>query len=205
MVVTTAGDAPGECRVTREIPLLGICARNSGMGKTTLLTRLLPRLTAGGLRISVVKQTHAGFDLDRPGKDSHRMREAGAAQVLLSAPERWALLTEAPPRPDDERLLEVIAHLDAGLADLILVEGFREAPIPKIEVYRRDCKSPPLAAGDGTIVAIASDAPIPLGAPCFHLDDIEGMACFVRQWLARENAGHHGHSPRRPAAMRRTA
>lgn len=169
-----------------DIPLLGICACASGMGKTTLLTRLLPQLAAQGLRVSVIKQTHAQFDLDRPGKDSYRMREAGAAQVLLSAPARWALLTETPPRMDDGRLLDMLRHLDLTLADLVLVEGFRTAPIPKIEVYRSNCDRQPLALQDGNVIAVAGDARPAIAQPWFPLDDIPGVARHVQQWLARQ-------------------
>lgn len=173
-----------------DIPVLGICARTSGMGKTTLLAALLPQLATLGLRISVIKQTHASWDLDQSGKDSYRMREAGAAQVLLSSPERWALLTETEPRMDDGRLLDMLQHLDPTLADLVLVEGFRAAPIAKIEVYRAGHGHPPLAFEDSHIVALASDTRLAVPLPHFHLDDIPAIARFIQQWLERHQPAH---------------
>jgi molybdopterin-guanine dinucleotide biosynthesis protein B len=173
--------------MTFDIPVLGICAHASGMGKTTLLTALLPLLATQGVRVSVVKQTHSQFDLDRPGKDSFRMRESGAVQVLLSSPERWVLLTETASGQDDCRLLEMIHHLDSDMADLVLVEGFRHAPIPKIEVYRSASRLPPLAVRDADVIAIASDDLLSISRPCLQLDDIQGIARFVTQWLALQN------------------
>jgi molybdopterin-guanine dinucleotide biosynthesis protein B len=180
------------------IPVIGICAHSSGMGKTTLLTALLPVLTARGYRVSVIKQTHADFDLDRPGKDSYRMREAGASQVLLSSPTRWALLTEHDVGMADARLLGLIGHLDADMSDLVLVEGFREAPIPKIEVYRVDCEKPPLAEHDPYIIAVASDSPIAAPVPLIDLDKIKDVADFITGWLAGREPSQEWGLTRRP-------
>lgn len=165
------------------IPVLGICSLSSGMGKTTLLTGLIPLLAGHGIRVSVIKQTHAEFDVDRPGKDSYRMREAGAAQVLLSAPERWVLMTEQALGEDDNRVLQMVQHLDASIADLVLVEGFRHAPIPKIEVYRAAAGKPPLAARDQDIIAIASDMPVLSPAHRLNLNNHGEIVQYIVDWL----------------------
>lgn len=164
-------------------PVLGICAQTSGMGKTTLLTRLLPLLAEYGIRVSVIKQTCDGFDLDRPGKDSHRLREAGAAQVLLSAPQRWALLTENEVDESDDRLLPLIRHLDSRQCDLVLVEGFRHAPVPKIEVYRAAAEVSLLAWDDPHVIAVASDISLPVPVPLLDLNDPAAIARYVVAWL----------------------
>ncbi len=164
-------------------PVLGICAQASGMGKTTLLTRLLPLLAEHGIRVSVIKQTGDGFDLDRPGKDSHRLREAGAAQVLLSAPQRWVLLTENEVDKSDDRLLPLIRHLDSRQCDLVLVEGFRHAPVPKIEVYRAANEVCLLAWDDSHVIAVASDISLPVPVPLLDLNDSAAVARFVVAWL----------------------
>lgn len=164
-------------------PVLGICAQTSGMGKTTLLTRLLPLLAEQGIRVSVIKQTCDGFDLDRRGKDSHRLREAGAAQVLLSAPQRWALLTEDEPDESDDRLLPLIRHLDNRQCDLVLVEGFRHAPVPKIEVYRGAVDIGLLAWHDPHVIAVASDIPLPVSVPLLDLNNSLDIARYVVDWL----------------------
>lgn len=176
-----------------QFPILGICSLASGMGKTTLLARLIPFLGDQGIRVSVIKQTHAQFDVDHPGKDSYRMREAGAAQVLLSSPNRWALMTEETLGESDDRLMQMVRHLDGSMADLVLVEGFRHAPIPKIEVYRANCGKPPLAGQDEHVIAIASDMPVLLQKNRLDLNHPEEIGRFILHWLSekqelRENA-----------------
>lgn len=167
-----------------KIPVLGICAQSSGMGKTTLLEALLPLLAAHGLKVSVIKQTHAEFDVDRPGKDSHRLREAGATQVLLSSENRWVLMTEQKADHSDDRMLDMVRHLDPTLADLVLVEGFRHAPIPKIEVFRPSCGKPLLAPHDPHIIAVASDIAVATSRPVLDLNCAVGIAGFIMTWLA---------------------
>lgn len=168
----------------KNVPVLGICARSSGMGKTTLLAKLIPVLAVYGVKVSVIKQACADFDLDRPGKDSFHLRQAGAAQVLLSSPERWALLTEQQFSNSDDRLMPLIRLLDASQIDLVLVEGFRHAPIPKIEVSRTICAQPLLAWHDSRVIAVACDAPISSPVPTLELNDIKAVADFVLKWMA---------------------
>jgi molybdopterin-guanine dinucleotide biosynthesis protein B len=131
----------------------------SGSGKTTLLTALLPLLIARGLSVSTVKHAHHGFDLDRPGKDSFRHREAGAREVLVASARRWALMHELPaegagvPEP---ALPDLLARLEP--VDLVLVEGFKANPHPKLEVHRPAAGGAPMWPGRDDIVAVASDA-----------------------------------------------
>lgn len=169
------------------IPMLGICAASSGMGKTTLLEALLPLLAAGGVQVAVIKQACAGFDLDRPGKDSHRMRTAGATQVLVSSPDRWVLMTELEPPDranDGANLHELASHFDPELTDLVLVEGYRTAAIPKIEVFRPSRGKPLLAVADPHIVAVASDVELAVHVPRLDLNRPQAVADFVLHWLA---------------------
>jgi molybdopterin-guanine dinucleotide biosynthesis protein B len=126
----------------------------SGSGKTTLLTAVLPLLCRTGLRVSTVKHTHHHFDMDRPGKDSYRHREAGAHEVLVVSGARWALLHElSGPEPD---LPDLLAKLDP--VDLVLVEGYKGHPFPKLEVHRSALGKPPLWPDAPDVIAIASDA-----------------------------------------------
>ena len=170
------------------IPLLGFCAWGSGVGKTTLLTSLIPVLTAHGLRVSVIKHAHHTFDIDHPGKDSYKIRQAGAVQTLLGSRQRWALMTELSridPDRQEPDLFELLAHLDTSVVDLILVEGFKHAPIPKIEVYRPVLEHPMLAEQDPNIVAIAADGHVNTSLPVLDLNDPDAIAAFILGWVKR--------------------
>jgi molybdopterin-guanine dinucleotide biosynthesis adapter protein len=174
-------------------------------GKTTLVERLVAEITARGLTVSTVKHAHHSFDIDRPGKDSHRHRLAGATQVLVSSRQRWALMTENRTGPEPP-LAELLARLDP--VDLVLIEGYKRDRHPKIEARRLATAQSLIAAEDPTIEAIATDAPlgaltdharwnapaadIPAGAhtagaapagaatlPNFDLDDIPAIADFI--------------------------
>lgn len=171
------------------IPLLGFCAWGSGMGKTTLLTNLIPVLTDRGIRVSVIKHAHHKFDIDHPGKDSYRLRESGAVQTLLGSSKRWALMTERSRtgQADQEiHLEELLAQLDTTLADIILVEGFKQEAIPKIEVHRPSLGMPLLAASDSQIIAIATDDNVPSPLPQLNLNDIQAIADFVIAWVEHQ-------------------
>ncbi|MBB5695377.1 molybdopterin-guanine dinucleotide biosynthesis protein B [Muricoccus pecuniae] len=148
----------------------------SGAGKTTLLAALIPWLRGQGLTVSTIKHAHHAFDVDRPGKDSHTHRQAGASQVLVSSALRWALMTELRDAPEPE-LAALIAHLDP--VDLVLVEGFKRDTHPKIEVHRSANGKPWLHPEDPAIRAVASDAPPPGGLPHAGLDDIPGIGALV--------------------------
>lgn len=138
--------------------VLGI-AGWSGSGKTTLLEYLLPQLAVQGLRVNVIKHSHHDLELEPAHKDSARLRAAGAAEVLLASPYRFALIHELRGAPEPT-LAEQLARLSA--ADLTLVEGFKREPIPKLEIHRPALGKPALYQGDTYIVAVASDAPPPL-------------------------------------------
>lgn len=135
--------------------ILGIVG-HSGMGKTTLLERLVPELVSRGLRVSLIKHTHKDVDVDQPGKDSHRLREAGCGEVLLAGSRRWALMHELRQAPPPA-LGELLARL--APCDLVLIEGFKAGTFPKIEVWRAASDTPPLASALQGVVALATDVP----------------------------------------------
>ena len=146
----------------------------SGSGKTTLLARVIPRIVARGLKVSTLKHAHHAFDVDQPGKDSHTHRMAGATEVLVGSANRWALVHEL--RGDAEPpLAALIARLSP--VDLVLIEGYKREPHPKLEVYRAAVGKPLLHPDDPAIVAVASDEPLPAArVPVIDLDDIERVA-----------------------------
>jgi molybdopterin-guanine dinucleotide biosynthesis protein B len=148
----------------------------SGSGKTTLVEGIIPILVAGGYRIAVVKHAHHEFDIDHPGKDSWRHRKAGAAEVLVTSGQRWALMHELRAEAEPT-LSEHLARLSP--CDLVLVEGFKREPIPKLEVHRCATGKPVLFEGDGNIVAIATDEPLASSLPQFALEDHAGIADFI--------------------------
>ena len=148
----------------------------SGSGKTTLLEKLIPQFTARGLKVSVIKHAHHGFDIDRPGKDSYRHREAGATEVLLSCNDRWALMHER--RDEGEISLdELLSRL--APCDLVLIEGFKQEPVPKIEVFRPENSKPPLFPERKDIYAIATNTQLETTLPCIGLDDVASITDFI--------------------------
>lgn len=149
----------------------------SGSGKTTLLTALIPLLRASGMRVSTVKHAHAGFDMDRPGKDSFRHREAGAHEVLITSPARWVLTHEVTG--EEPSLPDVLGRL--APVDLVLVEGFKSHPYPKIEVHRPSLGKPALWPRDQGIIAVACDAALQGSVvPCLPLDKPDVIAQWIR-------------------------
>src|SRR6187399_1427768 len=148
----------------------------SGAGKTTLLTRLIPHFNALGLRVSVIKHAHHQFDVDVPGKDSWRHREAGAAEVLVASSNRWALMHELRGAAEP-RLPELLSKLSA--VDLVVVEGFKREPHRKIEVHRAANDKPLLFPDDPGVVGIATDMAVETTLPTAHLDDIEAVAAMM--------------------------
>jgi molybdopterin-guanine dinucleotide biosynthesis adapter protein len=159
------------------IPVIGIAGWKKS-GKTTLVTRLIVELTGRGLRIATIKHAHHDFQIDEREADSARHRRAGAAQVAVVSARRWALINELQDAPEPP-LEEVLTWL--GPCDLIIVEGYKAAPIPKIELRRREAASQrPLADTDPYVIAIAADYPAHGGAlPVFLLDDVGAIADFV--------------------------
>lgn len=171
----------------------------SGSGKTTLLTAVLPHLTAAGLRVSTLKHAHAGFDIDRPGKDSFRHREAGAHQVLVASARRWALMQEIDgPEPGLDELLALLHP-----TGLVLVEGFKSSPHPKIEVHRPSLGEPALWPDRPDVVAVATDSPLALcPRPLLPLNDPGTVARWIMDWLrlAPATAAEHVGGPAVSAA-----
>ena len=159
----------------------------SGSGKTTLLEKLLTRITAQGFRVSVIKHTHHAFDIDKPGKDSYRHREAGASEVLLASSQRWVMMNELRDEPEPT-LEEYLAHFSP--CDLILVEGFKNEAIPKLEVHRPANGKPPLWPDNPHIVAVACDEPPtePLPDHLLQLDlnDADAIVRFILSTLKLE-------------------
>jgi molybdopterin-guanine dinucleotide biosynthesis protein B len=149
----------------------------SGAGKTTLLTRLIPHLMAQGLRVSVIKHAHHSFDVDVPGKDSWLHRQSGAAEVLVSSGQRWALMHELRGA-DEPKLPELLAKMSQ--VDLVVIEGFKREPHRKIEVYRAANGKPALFPDDPGIVGIASDTKLETKLPLVHLDDIPAIAAMMQ-------------------------
>ncbi len=147
----------------------------SGSGKTTLLTALLPLLRAQGLTVSTVKHTHHGFDMDRPGKDTYRHREAGAHEVLVSGGKRWALLHEVSG--PDPTLPDLLARMTP--VDIVLVEGFKSHPFPKLEVHRPALGKPPIWPEQPDIVAVATDAPLTCDRAVLPLNQPDQVAAWI--------------------------
>lgn len=160
--------------------ILGI-AGYSGSGKTTLIERLVPILVEQGLRVSLIKHAHHEFDVDHAGKDSWRHRQAGCTEVLVSSSRRWALMHELRGKPEPS-FDEQLQHLSP--CDLVLVEGYKQDPIARIEVHRRGGDRPLLHPGDPQVIAVATDEPLPTHLPQFGLDDAPAIAQFIRSWIA---------------------
>jgi molybdopterin-guanine dinucleotide biosynthesis protein B len=148
----------------------------SGSGKTTLLTAILPQLVARGLEVSTIKHAHHAFDIDRPGKDSWRHRQAGASEVMLASARRWAIMRELRDAPEPS-LDELVARMRP--VDLLLVEGWKHHPHPKIEVHRPALGKPLIYPGDPHVVAIAADEPLPAPLPLLPLGDPTAVAAFI--------------------------
>ncbi len=153
----------------------------SGSGKTTLIEQLIPRFVMDGLKVSLIKHAHHHFDIDKPGKDSYRHREAGCSEVLLTSDQRWVLMHElrGEREPDLEEQLRLMSP-----CDLVLVEGYKTNDlIPKLEVYRPAVGKPPIHPEHPNIVAVASDAPVETSLPLLDINDPDAIVRFIRQHL----------------------
>ncbi|MEZ6964228.1 bifunctional molybdopterin-guanine dinucleotide biosynthesis adaptor protein MobB/molybdopterin molybdotransferase MoeA [Aeromonas sp. S9(2024)] len=175
------------------LPLLGFAAW-SGTGKTTLLEQLIPLLVARGLRLGVLKHAHHDFDIDQPGKDSHRLRKAGANQMMVASRRRHARIIETELAEADFR--ELLASFDQTSLDLLLVEGFKHEHFPKIELHRAAIGKPLLFPDDRDIIAVASDQPTDTPLPRLDINDLDAIADFVCDYLAgcqtREQSAGNG-------------
>lgn len=166
---------------TLNIPILGFAAY-SGTGKTTLLEALLPKLTETGLRIGMLKHAHHNFDVDKPGKDSYRLRKAGASQMLIASRNRFALMTETPEAEAEFEYL--LTRFDEDKLDVVLVEGCKNIVFPKIELHREEVGKPWLYPNDESIIAIASDsAELDSELPQMNINDLDAIAQFVLQYV----------------------
>jgi molybdopterin-guanine dinucleotide biosynthesis protein B len=152
----------------------------SGSGKTTLIEKLIPRFVQRGLTVSLIKHAHHTFDVDQPGKDSYRHRHAGASEILVTSSRRWVLMHELRGAHEPS-FDEQVARLSP--CDLLLVEGFKFAPIPKLEVWRAETGEALLHPNDPHIVAVASDAGLETRLPLLHLDDHPGIEKFIAAHL----------------------
>ena len=166
-------------------PVLGFAAF-SGTGKTTLLKQLIPLLADRGIRLGVIKHAHHNFDIDKPGKDSFELRKAGARQMLVASSRRWALMTETGDH-DEPQLDYLLGRLDPDGIDLVLVEGFKRVPFPRIELHRPSLNYPLLHPDDPSIIAVASDTPLDTGGLTWlDLNDVGAIAAFVQAWLQEQ-------------------
>lgn len=173
--------------MAHSVPLLGFVGA-SGSGKTTLLEGIVSRLSDRGVRLAVLKHARAGFDIDQnPGKDSHRLRAAGAGQVLVASRDRWALMADQADPLEEPSLVAMIDHLDSEALDAILVEGFRHERYPKIEVYRPGRGRPPQCwPDDPDVIAVASDVSLPSALPFLDINDVDEVTRFVVRHLGLE-------------------
>ena len=152
----------------------------SGSGKTTLIEQVIPRFVRAGLKVSLIKHAHHRFDVDQPGKDSFRHRAAGCSEVLVTSGERWVLMHEM--RGEKESTLEEqIARISP--CDLLLIEGYKRYPLPKLEIFREANGKPLLYPEDEHIVAVAADTQVQSRLPQFGLDDYDAIAVFVLDTL----------------------
>ena len=154
----------------------------SGSGKTTLIEKLIPRFVQAGLRVSLIKHAHHTFDVDQPGKDSYRHRHAGAAEVLVTSSRRWVLMHElrGAHEPSFEEQVKRLSP-----CDLLLVEGFKFAPIPKLEIWRAETGEGLLHPNDPHIVALATDSKVETKLPVFDLNDDAAIASFILGFVKR--------------------
>ena len=162
----------------------------SGSGKTTLIRKLIPQLISEGYRVSTMKHTHHNFDIDKPGKDSHEHRVAGASQVLITGSKRWALLNENrdQPEPMIEQLLERMDDVD-----LVLIEGFKTYSHAKLEVFRPSVGKEMIALNDTSVVAIATDEDVTdVSVPILDLNDVSAIARFIIGYCELSTGENHG-------------
>ena len=170
------------------VPMLGIAAY-SGTGKTTLLTQLLPKLRNSGLNVAVVKHAHHLFDIDQPGKDSYRIREAGANQVIVASRRLLALMQTNDDFQTEPLLADCLARLDMQRLDLILVEGFKHEAVPKLELHRTNIGKPLLYPDDPNIIAIATDTVLAQASsiPVLNLNDVDTILQFIHTFIRQHN------------------
>ena len=155
------------------IPIFSVVG-SSNSGKTTLIEKLIPEFRKRGYRVGTIKHASHGFDMDREGKDSWRHLQAGADTVMVSSPNQAALVT----RNTSGKLADLVRYLKDDV-DVIITEGCKKERMPKIEVFRQETGGTPVCLNDPTLIAIATDHPIPASVPVFGLDDVEGIVTLI--------------------------
>lgn len=156
----------------------------SGSGKTTLLEKVIPILTAQGLRIAVIKHAHHDFDIDKPGKDTYRHRMAGAREVLIVSAQRWALMHELSK--ETEPTLEDLCSRFSGY-DIILAEGYKHAAIPKLEVHRKETGADIIYPSDPGIIAIVTNSTASFPLPVLDINAPKEVAEFILNYFSKES------------------
>ena len=164
--------------------VIGI-AGYSGSGKTTLIEKVIPCLVREGVRVSLIKHAHHEFDVDQPGKDSYRHRHAGCSEVLISSSNRWALMHELRGAAEPA-LQEQLKHF--APCDLVIVEGYKSEPIPKIEVRLKGAHTPALYPDDPKVIAVATDDVLDTALPQLDVNDAAAVAQFIIQYLGLNRA-----------------
>lgn len=170
-------------------PIIGLCAY-SGSGKTTLLEKLIPIFSSHHINVAVIKHAHHTFEIDCPEKDSYKIRKAGAQQILISSQKRWAFIHENTTANSELSLQDALKHITVENIDFVIVEGFKTAPIYKIEIHRPALDKPLISADDEHVIAIATDEPSKVNTtlPLLDLNNPEQIALFMEQFIAKHCA-----------------